>query len=81
MRRQAIWVMALAAAGAVGCVPSLFVQPEAQSATARSIPARPPVTPDEIGDGNAAAIINALEDELDRAGGERLAAPPSKSGR
>jgi hypothetical protein len=73
MRRYATWAIALAAAaGAVGCVPPGFVQPEpAPPERAARLPARPPVTPDEVGEGDAAAVVTALEDELDRAGADR----------
>jgi hypothetical protein len=81
MKRTGWVVLLLAASGAGGCVtlPWAAPPPAASAPAEPPPPPPPPVTPEEVTDGNAGEVVHALQDELDRAGGARPAAPAKKS--
>ena len=75
MKRMGVLLMALALA-ATGCV-ELPQWTETKARHADAPPVRveaPPVTADQVNDANAPRVLNALRDELDRAGDDKAPA-------
>ncbi len=80
MKRSGSLLLALALA-ATGCV-ELPIRPETKPAPAAKEAPRftvepPEVRPEQVNDGNARQALDALRDELDRAGSEPAPGPRS----